>query len=69
MSAGEEKNFSLTGVLPIGCNPNNLEVLVYVQRPFGSQPRKQSHSYYGDYYVVNSRSAALGTEVELEFAD
>lgn len=69
LTGGEEKNFSLTGVLPVGCNPDNLEVLVYVQRPFGSQPRKQSHSYYGDYYVDNSRSAALGAEAELEFAD
>ena len=67
-SAGEEKSFSLSGTIPAGCNPGNLEVLVYVQRPFGSQPKKQSGNY-GDYYVDNALSAAVGTAAELEFAD
>ena len=68
LSKDSEKDFSLTGTLPAGCNPDNLEILVYVQRPFGSQNRIQSGNY-GDYYVDNARSAAVGTTAELEFAD
>ena len=68
LSKDSEKDFSLSGTLPAGCNPDNLEILVYVQRPFGSQNRIQSGNY-GDYYVDNARSAAVGTTAELEFAD
>lgn len=68
LSKDSEKDFSLTGTLPAGCNPGNLEILVYVQRPFGSQNRIQSGNY-GDYYVDNARSAAVGTTAGLEFAD
>ena len=67
-SAGEKKTFTLSGTVPAGCNPDNLEILVYVQRPFGSQNRIQSGDY-GDYYVDNARSAAVGTTAQLEFAD
>ena len=68
LAKGEERNFSLTGVLPVGCNPGNLEILVYVQRPFGSQTVISSGNY-GGYYVDNACSAAVGTTAELEFAD
>ena len=67
-SAGDEKAFTLSGTVPAGCNLDNLEVLVYVQRPFGSQTVSSSGNY-GGYYVDNSRSAAVGTTAELEFAD
>ncbi|MBQ9192324.1 MAG: Omp28-related outer membrane protein [Bacteroidales bacterium] len=67
-SAGDEKAFTLSGTVPAGCNLDNLEVLVYVQRPFGSQTVISSGNY-GGYYVDNSRSAAVGTTAELEFAD
>lgn len=67
-SEGDEKTFSFTGVVPDGCDLDNLEILVYTQRPFGTQPKIQSGNY-GDYYVDNSRSAAVGAEAELEFAD
>jgi hypothetical protein len=39
--------------------PDNLEILVYVQRPFGSQPVIQSGNY-GDYYVDNCVSLPVG---------
>ncbi len=68
MAEGDEKSFTFSTEIPSGWNKSNLEILVYVQRPFGSQNRIQSGNY-GDYYVDNARSAAVGTTAELEFAD
>ena len=68
MAEGDEKSFTFSTEIPSGWNKDNLEILVYVQRPFGSQNRIQSGNY-GDYYVDNARSAAVGTTAELEFAD
>ena len=68
MAEGDEKSFTFATEIPSGWNKSNLEILVYVQRPFGSQNRIQSGNY-GDYYVDNARSAAVGTTAELEFAD
>ena len=68
MTEGDEKSFTFSTEIPSGWNKDNLEILVYVQRPFGSQNRIQSGNY-GDYYVDNARSAAVGTTAGLEFAD
>ena len=68
MAEGDEKSFTFSTEIPSGWNKSNLEILVYVQRPFGSQNRIQSGNY-GDYYVDNASSAAVGTTAELEFAD
>ena len=65
MTEGEEKAFTYTGAIDETWNKSNLEVLVYVQRPFGSQVRIQSENY-GDYYVDNCLSAAVGTYAGLE---
>ena len=66
LDGGQTKSFSWTATVPSGCNLNNLSVLVYVQRPFGSRPAVQSNSY-GDYYIDNCRAAAVGAEAAPEW--
>ena len=63
--AGEEKSFKFSCTIPNGYVKDNLEIVAYVQRPFGSQTVIQSGDY-GDYYVDNSRAAALGTFADIE---
>ena len=53
------QSFSFTTTVEDEYDPANLEILVYVQRPFGSQTVIQSGNY-GDYYVDNCMSAAVG---------
>ena len=55
----DKKSFNFTVSIPSDYNTANLEVLAYVQRPFGSQPVLQSGSY-GSYYVDNCCSAPVG---------
>ena len=65
-SAGGTKSLTYTATIPSGYNMDNMEVVAYVQRSYGDRPAIQSASY-GDWYVDNSRSAALGKKVEVEF--
>ena len=60
-------DFTFSYTVPAGYVKDNLEVIAYVQRPFGSQPVISSADY-GGYYVDNCRAVALGSfaEVELE---
>ena len=53
------KSFSYSTTLASDYDPDNLEILVYVQRPFGTQTVIQSGSY-GDYYVDNCMSVGVG---------
>ena len=64
-SAQSKKSFNYTFTVPGEYNTDNLEILAYVQRPFGSQPVLQSGSY-GDWYVDNCRVAAVGTTAPVE---
>lgn len=64
--AGGVKSFSYTATIPSGYNVDNMEVVAFVQRNFNDRPAIQSGAY-GDWYVDNSRSAALGTKVDVEF--
>lgn len=57
--AQEKKSFSFSTTLSDEYDPDNLEVLVYVQRPFGSQTVIQSGAY-GDYYVDNCYTLPVG---------
>lgn len=61
-----QKKYSTT--IPSTYNKNNLKVLVYVQRAFGSQP-VLSTSNYGGYYVDNAAVANVGEEVKPDYAD
>lgn len=60
------KNYTAT--IPSSCDKNNLRVLVYVLRQYGSQTIIRTADY-GDYYVDNATSAAIGTTKDLIFAD
>lgn len=65
---------SFSAVVPSGCDMSNLRLLVYVEKPFGSQENPQNVEYaiyndFGDYYVDNSRSEKVGVEAVLQFAD
>ena len=66
--AGEKKSFTFTGQLDETWNKDNLEILAYVQRAFGTQTRIQSGDY-GDYYVDNAASAAVGTTHLVQFVE
>lgn len=60
------KNYTAT--IPSSCDKNNLRVLVYVLRQYGSQTIIRTADY-GDYYVDNAVSAAVGTTQDLVFSD
>lgn len=60
------KNYTAT--IPSSCDKNNLRVLVYVLRQYGSQTIIRTANY-GDYYVDNAISAAVGTTQDLVFSD
>lgn len=62
---GMEKSFSFSCDIPDDYVKENLEVVAYVQRPFGAQPVISSDNY-GGYYVDNARAAALGAIADLE---
>ena len=59
---------SYTATIPSSCDKNNLRILVYVLRQYGSQSVIRTDDY-GDYYVDNAVSAAIGTTQDLVFSD
>lgn len=61
------KNFKYTTAIPSGYNKNNLRILVYVQRPFGSTIIQSGN--YGNYFVDNCASAKIGTTLKLMTAE
>ena len=61
-----EKSYSMT--IPSSYNKNNLRILVYILKQYGSQPIIRTANY-GDYYVDNATSAAIGTTKNLIFID
>lgn len=63
-----------TGTVPSICSTTNLRLLVYVEKPFGNQTVAQGvsnvvYGSYGDTYVDNCRSEAVGKKAELQYAD
>ena len=61
-----EKSYSVT--IPNSYNKDNLRILVYVLKQYGSQPIIRTANY-GDYYVDNATSAPLGMTKDLIFID
>lgn len=64
-----QKAYTMT--IPSGYDKDNLRILVYVEKPYGSQPRVEEvaaakYGDYGDLYVDNCRSAKVGEAVQLE---
>lgn len=61
-----EKHYSVT--IPSSYNKNNLKLVAYVQRAFGSQTVKSSGSY-GGYYVDNTVVVPVGQEFKPDYAE
>ena len=58
------RTFSYSAEIPADYVKDNLRILVYVQRAFGSQPVISSGDY-GGYYVDNCASGKAGSSLEL----
>ena len=56
---------NLSATIPSGYDLTKMDILAFVQCPFGSQGIVQSGSY-GDWYIDNCRSVALGANAPLE---
>ena len=63
-SDNQTRTFSYSAEIPADCVKDNLRILVYVQRAYGSQPVVSSGDY-GGYYVDNCASAKAGTSLDL----
>ena len=57
-------NKHYSAALPSSLDKGNLYILVYVLKQYGSQTVIRTADY-GDYYVDNAASAAVGTVQEL----
>lgn len=57
-----------TASIPSKCDKNNLRILIYVLRQYGSQSIIRTNDY-GDYYIDNAVSAAVGITQSLVFSD
>ena len=57
-----KKSYNIS--IPTKYKTENMRVLVYVQRPYGNQSLIDNTSY-GDYYVDNSVSGKLGSDLKL----
>jgi hypothetical protein len=65
-----------TATVPQGADHDNLKLLVFVQKPYGTQQRVES-TYYGEYddfidytyYIDNCRVVKIGTYAGLELKD
>ncbi len=66
-SANDAKGFTYSCTIPANCKAENMRVVVYIQRAFGSQTRLQD-GQYGDYYIDNCISGKVGSTVDLKFA-
>jgi hypothetical protein len=67
-SAGKEDllSFDYTATIPSAYNKDNLSILVWVMRKYGTQTILRDADY-GEYYVDNCRVAAVGETAGLEF--
>lgn len=66
-SDGQTKDFSYKATIPSGYNKNNLKILVFIMRAYGSQPVLRDNSAFGDYYVDNCASGKVGDDLPLAF--
>ena len=59
-----KKSFQFSGTVPDDYKIENMRVVAYIQKTFGSAPKIQSADY-GDYYVDNCVDAPVGSSVKL----
>jgi len=57
--------FNYSAEIPEQYDASKMSVLVYIQNTFGNKKKIQSGNF-GDWYIDNCRSAAVGTSVEPE---
>ena len=62
---GEVNSFQYSCSVPDGYVKDNLEIVAYVQRPFGTLPVIASDNY-GGWFIDNSRAVSVGGSAELE---
>ena len=62
---GEVNSFQYSCSVPDGYVKDNLEIVAYVQRPFGALPVIASDNY-GGWFIDNSRAVSVGGSAELE---
>lgn len=67
-SGNVTKTFSYSTEIPSDYNIDNLRILVYVHRAYGSQPVVSSGDY-GDYYIDNCVSGKAGENLDLVTVD
>ena len=60
-----EESFHFTTTVPEAYNMDNMHILVYVQRKFGTYGRIQSNPSFGEYFVDNSAEVTLGDALQL----
>ena len=63
-----KRALNYTVSVPSGYEIGNMRVFAYIQKSFGSSPKVQTGDY-GDYYVDNCATAAVGTTLPLLFED
>ncbi len=63
-----EKSFAYSMSIPRNASPDDLRVLVFTQREYGSQDVVKSDGF-GDWYIDNCASGKVGTAVELKLAE
>ena len=54
-----KREFHYNATLPPQCKSENMRVFAYIQRTFGSFPRRQNGNY-GDYFIDNCATAPVG---------
>ena len=54
-----KRDFHYDVNVPMVCKPENMRVLAYIHRPFGTMPRKQTGNF-GDFFIDNCASAQVG---------
>jgi hypothetical protein len=54
-----KRDFHYDVNVPTVCKPENMRVLAYIHRPFGTMPRKQTGNF-GDFFIDNCASAQVG---------
>lgn len=59
-----KRDFHYDATVPSICKFENLRVLAFIHRPFGTMPRLQTGNY-GDYFIDNCATASVGDVLQV----
>jgi hypothetical protein len=59
-----KRDFHYDTTVPSVCKMENLRVLAYIHRPFGTMPRLQTGNY-GDFFIDNCATASVGDVLQV----